>query len=71
MSDISNYEEKIPTHNLWKLDKELDYDNDCDRDLIEIAKYIIKWEEDLQVTLGLTMEDVHEIKQKESTVFRK
>ena len=70
MSDISRYEKQIPTHNLWKLDKELDYDNDLNRDLIEIAQYIINWEEDLQVNLGLTREDVHKIKQEGNIVFR-
>ena len=71
MSDISVYLELIPPHNHYKLDKELDYDNDntdIDRDLIGISKYIIKWKENLRVLLGLTERDVHRINQVEAAL---
>ena len=40
MGDIDPYLQFIPEHNRSKLDKELDFDNDFDRDLIEISQYI-------------------------------
>ena len=58
MSDISGYLELIPTHNHWKLDKELDWDNDYGRDLDEIAKYFSKWQQNLQVHLKLNQDDL-------------
>ena len=64
MSTISRYLELIPAHNHSKLDEELDYDNDVDRDLTEIAHYFIKWEE-LQAPLELTEEDVHLINEEQ------
>ena len=53
MSDISGYLELISTHNHWKLDKELDWDNDYGRELDEIAKSFSEWQQNLQVHLKL------------------
>ena len=71
MSDISRYLEEIPAHNHHKLDKELDCDNEVDRDLIEISQYIIEWEEKLRVHLKLTKEEVHRIKQGQENLILK
>ena len=69
MSD-SSYLRLIPVHNQCKLDEELDYDNDIDRDLEEIAQYIIDWELNLRGPLGLTREEVHRINQEGDPVLK-
>ena len=45
------------------LDKQLDWDNETERDLIEIAHHMLDWEEKLCPHLGLTVVDVHDIKE--------
>ena len=70
LGDINPYLERIPPHNCWKLDKELDYDNNIDRDLIAVAHDIINWEINLKVPLGLTETDVYRIKQETNSVLR-
>ena len=62
-SGIDRYLELIPIHNHWKLDEELDWDNDYDRDLTEIAKGLTNWQTNLRVPLGLTLADVRRINQ--------
>jgi hypothetical protein len=42
----------------------LDWDNDCERDLIAIADHMINWEVKLRYHLGLTNVNVHDIKEK-------
>jgi hypothetical protein len=47
------------------LEKQLDWDHEgVDRDLNEIAHYMLNWEEKLRIHLGLTVVDVHDIKDK-------
>ena len=67
---ISRYLELIPLRCHWKLDKELDFDNEVDRDLVEIAQYIISWEVKLRVPLGLTEPDVLMIKEESNPILR-
>ena len=62
-NDISAYLQLIPVRNHHKLDKELDYNNDIDRDLIDISQYIIGWKEKLKSRLGMTKFDVYRINQ--------
>ena len=64
--DIVRYLEMIPPDNQYKLDEELDWDNDTDRDLTKIAQYITDWEANLRVPLELTETDVHKIQQEEN-----
>ena len=68
--DISRYLEFIPPLARWKLDKELDYDNEFDRDLMEIAKHITSWEVRLRVQLRLTEPDVYEINEERDLRLR-
>ena len=42
------------------LDKQLDWDNETERDLIEIAHHILCWEVKLCPHLGLSEVDVHD-----------
>ena len=49
---------KIPVHNQWKLDKELDWDNGYGRDVNEIAKYLNNWQANLSVRLELNKTDI-------------
>ena len=44
------------------LDKELDWDNDYERDLIEIANHMLRWEEQLAAPFKLSPVDIHDIK---------
>ena len=44
------------------LDMELDWDNDYDRDLIEIAKHMVEWETHLKSPFHLTRTDISDIK---------
>ena len=67
---VSSYLRLIPVHNQCKLDEELDYDNDIERDLEEIAQYIIDWELNLRGPLGLTREEVHRINQEGDPILK-
>ena len=67
---VDHYFHRIPPHNRLKLDEELDYDNDVDRDLIAVADNMINWEVNLKVPLGLTEADVYRIKQERDSVLR-
>ncbi len=58
----------ITPGNLWRLDRLVDYDNKADRDLIEIAKTIPKWEVTLVSPLGISSEEVHDIKSSNTDV---
>ena len=70
MTDLGPYLEMIPSHNRCKLDEELDDDNDYDRDLIEIAQYITKWEVKLKAPLELTDRDLCRIAQQTDPVLK-
>ena len=70
IGDLSRYLKLIPSCNHWKLEEELDWDNDINRDLIEISKHIISWEVDLKVPLGLTLRDIYNIKQETEPSLR-
>ena len=70
MGEIIHYLELIPPDNQYKLDEELDWDNDTDRDLTEISQYITNWEDNLVVPFGLTEADMHKIKQEENPGLR-
>ena len=62
MTDIvSRYIKLIPFHNQWKLDKELDWDNDYDRDVAKIAKALHNWQATLKVALQLDKDDIARI----------
>lgn len=43
------------------LDKKLDWDNDIEQDLIEIARHLLNWEKLLAVPFSLTQVDIHDI----------
>ena len=58
----------IKPENRWRLDQEVDYDNDANRDLIEIAKTIPRWEVTLVSPLGITDQEVHDIKSNNTDV---
>ena len=45
------------------LEQLLDWDNETERDLIDIAHHMLDWEEKLCPHLGLTVVDVHDIKE--------
>jgi hypothetical protein len=49
------------------LDQLLDWDNQIDKDLTEIAHHMLEWEEKLCTHLGLTAVDAHDIKAKYSS----
>ena len=70
IGDIDPYLEQIPQQSRWKLDKELDWDNDFDRDLTEIAQCIVNWQGTLRVHLGLTETDVDRINQETTPTLR-
>ena len=44
------------------LDQTLDWDNELDQDLIEIAKHLVRWEERLVSPFRLSPADIHDIK---------
>ena len=44
------------------LEQLLDWDNETEKDLIEIAHHMLDWEEKLCSCLGLTEVDVHDIR---------
>ncbi len=53
--------ELIPQQHRWKLEQVLDWDNKCDRDLLEIAERITQWEVKLAGPLSLTPEEIDDI----------
>ena len=48
------------------LEKQLDWDNDIERDLIQIAYHMLSWEEKLCPHLELNVVDVHDTKERNS-----
>ena len=60
--DFSSYVWSLPASVRPLLEQQLDWDNETERDLIEIAYHILDWEEKLCSRLGLTVVDVHDIK---------
>ena len=46
----------------WRLEKVVDYDNQVDRDLRQIARTITGWEVNLVSYLGVTSVEVQDIK---------
>ena len=64
---VEDYLSTLPDHALPYLDHELDEDNEgVERDLSEIAKEMLKWEEQLSTYLQLTPIDINDIKEKHS-----
>ena len=65
-SKLRTYITSLPPYSQSLLDKELDWDSEgVDKDLFEIAKKMIHWEEKgLHTLLGLCREEIHDIKQK-------
>ena len=58
-----DYVSSLPADARPYLEEQLDWDNEgVDRDLIEIADYMIYWEETLTTHLGLTTVEIHDIK---------
>ncbi len=56
------YKNSIPDKNRYKLKNKLDFENrGVDEHLVEIAKSMIKWNEDLAIPLGLSEAEVHTI----------
>ena len=70
MADVHSYLKLISLHNQRKLDNELDFDNDFDRDLVEIAGHIHNWKVALKVPLGLSERDVRSIEQEQHPTLR-
>ncbi len=61
-ADFSSYVSSLPANARPHLELQLDWGHEgVDKDLIEIAYCMIKWEEELVVPLGLTEVDVHDI----------
>ena len=59
---MKEYVDTIPLKNRWKLDKQLDFENDGREDhLIKIADEMTNWQEDLVAKLGLKQRDVSDI----------
>jgi hypothetical protein len=56
------YVSSLPASAHPHLDRQLDWDNQINKDLIEIALHMLHWEVRLRVHLGLTDKDVHDIK---------
>ncbi len=52
----------IPAEKRWRLEKLVDYDNQVDRDLREVARTITGWEVNLVSHLGITSTEVDDIK---------
>lgn len=46
------------------LEKQIDWDNDADRDLCEIADHVHNWDSNMASCLSLTKVDISDIKQK-------
>ena len=62
IDDFSSYVWSLPGSARPLLEQLLDWNNDTERDLIEIAHHMLDWEEKLCPHLGLTVVDVHDIK---------
>lgn len=60
--DLEWYVSSLPPDAHPYLEMQLDWDNDFDRDLIEIANFMISWEDNLATHLELTAVDIHDIK---------
>ncbi len=61
--DISSYTSSLPASARPHLELQLDWDHEgVDKDLNEIAYYMLHWEEKLSTHLGLTDIDIHDIK---------
>ena len=59
----------IKAENRWRLDRLVDYDNsDESRDLREIARVIPQWEVTLVSPLGITDQEIHDIKDSNTNV---
>ena len=61
-SEFQQYLSVLPVYVFPYLDKTLDWDNEVDRDLIEISKHLVRWEERLVSPFRLTPADIHDIK---------
>lgn len=61
----------IPSPQRWKLSEQLDFDDDAERDLLEIAKGITEWEEKLVGPLEITKEEGDDIKEEAKPELRR
>ena len=62
-SDCSSFQASLPPSRHPYLERQLDFDQGgVDRDLNKIADSIINWEMNLSVELGLTNNEIHDIK---------
>ena len=60
--DFAAYVSSLPANAHPHLELQLDHDHGgVDKDLFEIAKHMLGWEEKLHTHLGLTQVDVHDI----------
>ena len=60
--DFQSYLLSLPPCARPHLERELDWGHEgVDKDLSEIAVWMIKWEEKLAVPMGLTEVDIHDI----------
>ena len=65
MPDFPAYVSCLPPNAHSHLELHLDHDHEgVDKDLCEIAYYMLDWEEKLSTHLGLTDVDIHDIKVK-------
>ena len=62
-SDFASYMSSLPPALRPNLEFQLDWDNDMDRDLREIAHYMVDWDVQLSTSLKLTKEDIADIKE--------
>ena len=60
--EFQRYLSQLPVSAFPYLNMPLDLDNDYDRDLVEIAKQLLRWEELLVCPFKLSRADIHGIK---------
>ena len=64
---FDRYLSTLPDSVLPYLDKELDLDNDFDRDLVKIANSLLNWEEFLSAPFRLTPSNISDIKTRQQS----
>ena len=60
-SEFQRYLSQLPQSAFSYLDRTLDWDNEYDCDLIEIARHLLRWEELLVSPFRLSSVDTHDI----------
>ena len=63
-----HYLSQLPIAAIQYLDKSLDWDNEYDRDVNEIARHLLKWEEVLAEPFKLTRTDIHDISKNQKSL---